>query len=173
MSIIEYAWAAFQDNIKIAFGAIGALILVLIKIHYSEIKTKREKFEKEYSEFKQPFIDFIEGCLKRDEVSLNMAFLGVFNEHERAKNIFFHNLQGRCQSGRLNCFNKKWKEYEEEYNDIKQRGVFAVAMAIAPTEEALRNAKPGDARKWENDRKDNLHNIILALFEISKRRIWY
>ena len=173
MTFLNFIINSIGEHLIISYSIIAILLTAFITIRYNEIKTKREKFEKEYSEFKQPVIYFIEGCLKREAVSLNMAFLGVFNEHERAKNAFIHNLHGRFQWRCLSRFNKKWKEYEEEYNDIKQQGVFAVAMAIAPTEEALRNAKPGDARKWENDRKDNLHNIILALFEISKQRIWY
>lgn len=144
------------------------LIGAFITIRYSEIKRKREKFDKEYSEFKNSFFPFI-NTLENIEINLNVALLSDFPIHNDAKRKFVHNLAGT----RLDRFNEKWAEYEEEYYKVKDLGLFGIAAAIAPDEVALSNATPLDAQQWEFDRKKHIHKIIHELFEISKIKIWF
>jgi hypothetical protein len=69
-------------------------------------------------------------------------------------------------------FNKKWAEYEDEYNQVKDLGVTGVVVAIAPSLEALHGAGPDDPKKWETDRKQKIHSIITELLKIAKAKIW-
>lgn len=143
------------------------LITAYITIRYTETKKRREKFGEEYSNFRGIFIYFI-NALKSESVSLNYTILTEFKAHQGAKDIFIHNLRGP----RLKRFNKKWAEYEAEYYKVKDLGVFGVAAAIAPSQEALANATHLDAKKWELERKRKIHDIITELLKISKREIW-
>jgi len=143
------------------------LVGCFIHIRYKEVCQKREKIDKEYSNFADPLLHFV-NAIQDEEISLNASFLAEFNRHKFSKEIFINNLSGR----RLNRFNQKWAEYEEEYYQVKNLGVFGVTAAIAPSQEALENATHLDAKKWELDRKRKIHGIITELLKISKRKIW-
>ena len=157
-------------NIKIETIAIPILVALVsgfIAIRYKEISQKREKFNNEYSDFTDSFLEFIE-CLESKTIGLNSSILSEFLQHRRAKDVFIHNLKGL----RRWRFNKKWAEYEEEYNEVADRDVFTRYAAIAPNREALEKATSLDAEQWEIDRKKKIHRILNQLFKISKRNIW-
>lgn len=101
--------------------------------------------------------------------SLNYILLTEFKGHLAAKNIFIRNLKGK----RLERFNQKWAQYEEQYQEVNGLGVFGVGAAIAPNLEALHGAGPDDPKKWEADRKQKIHSIITELLEIAKIKIWF
>ncbi|HDH88414.1 MAG TPA: hypothetical protein ENF36_10355, partial [Desulfobacteraceae bacterium] len=114
----------------------------LIHIRYKEVCQKRKNFDKEYSKFAAALFHFI-NAIQDEKISLNASLLEEFNEHKVAKELFTNNLSGR----RLNRFNKKWTEYEKEYYQVKNLGVFGVTAAIAPSQEALAKATHLDAEK--------------------------
>ncbi len=138
-----------------------------IHIRYQEVSKKRERFDTEYTAFKNEFFDF-KDVLESEEISLNVYILSEYDRHKRAKDVFIHNLKG---SG-LKQFNLKWTEYEHKYNQIKDLGPFGIATAIAPDAYSLQNAEPGDPSKWERNRKMQINNIINELLEIAKIKIW-
>lgn len=152
---------------NIAIPILVVLVGGFLTIRYKEVCKKREKCDKEYSDFKSTFLNFIK-CLEEPEISLNTMILSEFPIHNDARRKFIHNIKG----SRLNRFNKKWAEYEEEYNQVKNLGVFGIAAAIAPSHEALINATHLDAEHWELARKKKIHRIITQLLKISKRNIW-
>jgi len=151
-----------MENILIPLLVV--LVGWLVRIRYKEICQKREEFDKEYSNFAAPLFYFI-NAIQDEKISLNASLLSEFNEHKFAKEIFIDSLSG----GRLNSFNQKWAEYEEEYYQVKDLGIL---VAIAPSQEALGNATHLDAEKWEVERKRKIHAIITELLKISKRKIW-
>ena len=128
------------------------LIGWLIRIRYKAINQKRAKFAKEYSDYANSFLEFIE-CLNCKDITLNPEILSGFPKHKRAKDGFIYNLKGK----RLDRFHQKWAEYEEEYNQVNDLGIFGIATAIAPNPEALAHATSDDAANWEIDRKKRIH----------------
>ncbi len=138
------------------------LIAGFITIRYKEVSYRRERFDNEYSEFSKQFFDF-KDVLESDTISLNAYLLSEFGRHKRAKDIFIHNLKG----GSLKRFNKKWAQYENENNQIKQFGVFAAVTAIPPE-----NTGTDDPAQWEHERKIKIHRIIQELLKIAKIKIW-
>ena len=154
-----------MENILIPILVV--LVGWLIHIRYKEVCRKREEFDKEYSKFAAPFLHFI-NAIQDEQISLNASLLAEFNEHKCAKEIFMNNLSGR----RLNNFTQKWAEYEDEYYQVKDLGIFGVAAAIAPSQEALAKATHLDAENWEIERKRKIHSTITELLKISKRKIW-
>ena len=153
---------------KILIPILCVLIAWFIRIRYKEVSDKRAKFAKEHSDFADTFLEFIE-CLNSKDIALNPEIRSGFPQHKRAKDAFIHNLKGSC----LDRFNKKWTEYEYEYNQVNDLGVFGIVAAIAPSSEALAHATPDDPSKWEADRKQKIHTIITELLEISKVKIWF
>lgn len=147
-----------------AFGTVFILMAVLRNRIESRTNKKRGKFSKEYSDFRNSFIDFFE-FLENSEFNLNAELLAEFKRHKRAKDIFTHNLKGSI----LKKFDKKWAEYEKEYNTVANLDVYSRFAAIAPSQEALKKATPLDAEQWNLDRKKKIHKIIAELLEISKR----
>lgn len=143
------------------------LIGWLIRIRYKEVCQKREDISKEYAKFADPLLHFI-NAIQDKKISLNASLLSEFDSHKTAKDIFVQNLKGR----RLDRFNQKWSEYEDEYNQVSNLGIFGITTAIAPSQEALAHATTGDAANWEADRKKRIHYIITELLKISKVRIW-
>ena len=154
-----------MENILIPILVV--LVGWLIHIRYKEVCRKREEFDKKYSEFAAPLLNFV-NAIQDERISLNLSLLAEFNDHKCAKEIFINNLSGR----RLKSFNQKWVEYEEEYAQVKDLGVLGVAAAIPPSEEALAKATHLDAEKWEIERKRKIHSIVTELLKISKKKIW-
>jgi len=156
----------------IAIPILVVLVGSFITIRYKETMKKRDKFDEEYSKFSKPLLHFIEG-IKDSRVDLNSSFLTEFRGQKLLKDVFIRNLKRK----RLNRFNQKWAEYEAEYNQVKGNGVHLIGAAIAPSQEALENAirsrDRNAPRKWEADRKQNIHNIISELLEIAKIKIWF
>ena len=153
---------------KILIPILCVLIAWFIRIRYKEVSDKRANFVTEYSDFANCFLVFIE-CLNSKDIALNPEIRTGFPQHKKAKHAFIQNLRGR----RLDRFNKKWVEYENEYNQVNDLGVFGIAAAIAPSSEALAQATSNDAPNWEIDRKKRIHHIITELLKISKVKIWF
>ncbi len=153
---------------KIIVSAFGILLAAFIAERFYAIHKKRAKFDKEYSKVSEPLLHFL-NTMQDKRASLNYLLLTEFKGHRAAKNIFIRNLKGRC----LYRFNKKWAEYEVEYNQVNDLGVFGIGAAIAPSPEALGHATSDDAANWEIDRKQKIHQIITELLEISKVTIWF
>jgi hypothetical protein len=139
----------------------------LITIRYQEVSKKREKFDKEYSEFADAFLDFFK-TLESSTANLNYSIITEYPIHIEARKRFIHNLKG----SRLNSFNKKWGEYTEHYNTVNDLGPLGVTISIAPSNKELQNATHLDAPRWESDRKNKIHVLISDLLVISKIKIW-
>lgn len=146
---------------------LAILIAGFITIRYKEASKKREKLDKEYSEFSDAFLDFFK-TLESSTANLNYSIVTEYPRHIEARRRFIHNLKG----SRLNSFNKKWGEYTEHYNTVNNLGPLGVTISIAPSNEELQNATHLDAPRWENDRKNEIHEIISELLIISKFKIW-
>ena len=153
---------------KIIISAFGILLAAFIAERFYTIHKKREKFDKEYTKFSEPLLNFAVG-IQDKKVTLNYALSTEFKNHRLLKDVFISNLKGK----RLRRFNEKWAEYEEHYKEVANRGVFGIGAAIAPSPEALANATPDDPPKWEADRKTEVHSIITELLEIAKIKIWF
>jgi len=153
---------------KIIVSAFGILLTAFIAERFYTVHKKRTNFDKEYSKFSEPLLNFL-NTMQDNGASLNYLLLTEFKGHRASKNIFISNLKGRY----LDSFNKKWAEYEEQYQEVAGGGVFGIGAAIAPSLEALQGATPDDPPKWEADRKQKIHAIITELLEISKPKIWF
>jgi hypothetical protein len=172
MSTIEYAVTAIQNNFKlvftVGFGFIGILIAAFIRIRHSEIKTKREKFEKEYSTFKNAFTHATYQ-IKTGDTTLNLVILGEYSKQETAMTNFIPNLKG----SRRKRFEKKWNEYATHYYQLKSIGFdpIAACYAILPIPDSP--SDPESLDRYEKERRKTILNIYKDLLNIGNKRIWY
>lgn len=144
--IISFIIDIVSTNIKTFSTILVALLVALITIRYKEVSNKRANFTKEYSDFTNSFLEFIE-CLNNEDIALNPNILSEFPQHRRVKDTFIHNLRRL----RLYRFNKKWAEYEEEYNTVANQDIHTRYAAFAPNQESLEKATHLDAEQWELD----------------------
>jgi hypothetical protein len=153
---------------EIMIAAFGIFLSAFIAERFYSLHKKQEKFDQEYAKFSEPLLYFL-NVVETNKSSLNYILLTEFKGHLAAKNIFVINLKGK----RLERFNQIWMQYEKQYQEVNEFGVFGVGAAIAPNLEALNGAGPNDPEKWEADRKQRIHSIITELLEIAKSRIWF
>jgi hypothetical protein len=148
---------------EIMIAAFGILLSAFIAERFYTLHKKQEKSDQEYTKFSEPLLHFL-NVIETNNSSLNYILLAEFKGHLDAKNIFVRNLKGK----RLERFNQIWAQYEKQYQEVNELGVFGVGAAIAPNLEALHGAGPNDPEKWEADRKQRIHTIITELVTIQR-----
>ena len=169
MAAINLFVKVINEHLSLITPILVMLIASLITIRYREIIRKRDKFESDYSKFKKAFSAAIDQLESRDTI-VNIIILEGFPKHNMAKRDFIHHLHGL----RKRRFLKKWKEYDEKYQEIKSLGIFGFGAAIAPSVEALNNCKSSqEVDTWEHDREIQLLKIIHELLAIAKKKIWF
>jgi hypothetical protein len=167
MTFFEFIISAINSNLIIAFSIIGILLTAFITIRYNEIKTKKDKFEKAYSAFKE-VIDHTIYQIKSGD-TLNVVILGAYPNHETAMTNFVPKLKGF----RRKRFKNKWNEYATHYDQLKSMGhpAFAACAAILPYENCPTD--PASLDRYERERRVTLLNVYKDLLEIGNKRIWY
>jgi hypothetical protein len=118
--------------------------------------------------FKGHFTGYIQS-LTAEDCGLNYLILTEFRGHELAMLTFVHHL-GRFRKRK---FMEAWHKYADVYHKINALGPLGVAVAIAPSEVELNNARPGDARIWEQQRRRQLLKIIHTILHISQKKGWF
>lgn len=163
-----------NDTIKVLGISIPAILVVgylagklidrLLKRHddeYRDFKIARDKFTGHFTSYIQSLV--------AEDCGLNYLILTEFRGHELAMLDFVHRL-GRFRKTR---FMDAWNKYAEVYHEIYALGPLGVAVAIAPSEIDLNNAKPGDARIWDQQRRKKLLKIIQNILHISQKKGWF
>jgi len=145
------------------------LIAALIGIRVYEVRNKQMAVNSEYNKFKDAIWPFLHSILS-DSGNLNSELLQHFPSHKNAAREFIGNLKGKNKKQ----FNKLWMAYESEYLQVKSLGVFAPAVAIAPSEVDLRS-KPNSSEmeNWEIDRVNKITSLLNALLKTAKVQIWF
>ena len=157
-----------NSHLKIVGSVLGTLFLFEARIRYKETMIKRKKFEIHRIAFANPIKEIIADL--RQGTHLNTALLTQYPIHKNAMLDFVDSLR----SFDKRRFLKKWEKYEDEYNKVKNLSIYERYAAIAPSEEALlNNPKPEEVQGWEENRKENIINILHDILKISKRNIWF
>ncbi len=163
-----------NDTIKILGISIPAILIVgyltskLIDRVLKRTDDEYQHFRVARDIFTGHFTGYLQS-LAAEDCGLNYLILTEFLGHELAMLAFVHRL-GRFRKRK---FIEAWNRYAAIYHEIKNLGPFGVAAAIAPSEEALNNAQPGDARIWERQRRQHLLEIIHDMLHVAQKKGWF
>lgn len=128
---------------------------------YNDFKAARDKFTGHFTDYIQ--------SLTSEDCGLNYLISTEFRSHELAMLAFVPHL-GRFRKSR---FMKVWNQYAAIYQEINNLGPLGLGASIAPSVEALNNARPGDAHIWDRQRRQQLLQIIHKLLHISQKNGWF
>ncbi len=145
------------------------LITAWIGIRIHEVRTKQAKVDLAYDKFKEVIWPFMHAILS-DECNLNIELIQHFSDQKNAAREYIQNLKGK----KKNEFIELWAEYENMYDEVKSLGIFAPAVAIAPSEKDLaKNTNAKEMVDWEVERINKLSRLLTKLLETAKIKIWF
>ena len=145
------------------------LITAWIGIRIYEVRAKQAKIDEAYDKFKETIWPFMHVILS-DGCNLNVELIQHFPDQKNAAREYIQNMKGKKKKE----FIKLWEEYESMYDEVKSLGVFAPAVAIAPSEKDLaKNTNVEEMIGWEIERINKLSKLLSKLLKTAKIKIWF
>ncbi len=147
-------------GIPTLIGLLSLLVSLLFLLFYYRYWNyqKREPFRKAFTDFKQVFLPAFEMC-KEGQITYEQIVFSEFPKHKDAMTTFLH-IHALVWYRRI-YFNRKWKEYESTYNNLKDflsKSTFPEGWLVS------RRGEKEDAK-----RKEQLLGHLKCLMRIAKQ----